>query len=324
MAWLAGWSYRKEITIEGTADGQQTDHQLQLFVHSGSDEDDGNDVFLESHCESFPDDIYFTKSDGETPLDYWVEDAAADPCPIFIEFDSVPEAPGSATFYIYYGKVAQGSSSNGVDTWKDFDDFERGNDGDEVGNGWIEDNGIVEISTERCYKGTRSLKWVGQTGTRPRVWRPWTAGNGYATRLRLYRENGAGYTMAHGNATDCIFMACQNNNDVEYYITSWVDTNHNATPDEWELVEVVDIDFSGKTYDIVVAGVVCSDDTGMRVLGSLEDFIAQNGEIITGKDVWLDHWIIRNWTANPPTWGAWGIEETPGYMSPLPAFRRPS
>ncbi len=75
MAWLAGYKYRKQITIDGSTVGEQTDYNLKLTVHKAANSDLDDNVYLENHSETWPNDIRFTKSDGTTELDYWVEDA---------------------------------------------------------------------------------------------------------------------------------------------------------------------------------------------------------------------------------------------------------
>jgi len=125
MAWLSGYSFRKKITINGTADGAQTDYQMLLTLHSGAGSDSGSTVYLNSRCTDFPNDIRFTTSDGETELDHWTEDTG-DPAKIWIEFDSIADGGGSPSyteFYIYYGKSGAATASDGETTFPFFDDF---------------------------------------------------------------------------------------------------------------------------------------------------------------------------------------------------------
>ncbi len=123
-AWLSGYGYRKQITIEGSTAGAQTDYQMKLIVHKGSGSDSGDDVHLNNHCRDDFNDVRFTKSDGTTELDHWRESYVSGDYAVFwIEFDSIPESPDSGTFYIYYGKADADSGSNGDATFLLFDDF---------------------------------------------------------------------------------------------------------------------------------------------------------------------------------------------------------
>jgi len=124
VAWFSGWSNRKKITIAGSSAGAQTNYQMKLTVHKGSGSDSGSDVYLLGHCKDDFSDIRFTKSDGETELDYWIEEyTSGDNAVVWIEFDSIPASPDSAIFYLYYGNSEAPSASNGDNTFLFFDDF---------------------------------------------------------------------------------------------------------------------------------------------------------------------------------------------------------
>jgi hypothetical protein len=112
--WLSGYNYRREITIDGTAAGAQANYQMKLTVDV---------ISLNNHTQNDFDDIRFTKSDGITLLDYWLETSDANTATIWVEFDSIPASPDSASFYMYYGNPLANSDSNGDDTFVFFDDF---------------------------------------------------------------------------------------------------------------------------------------------------------------------------------------------------------
>jgi len=116
MAWLAGYSYRKKITIKGET-GAETDYQVSLSVGDAS----GGDFHLESHCTDFPNDIRFTDNDGETELSYWIKDAAADPIEVWIKVTD--DLDSNVDIYVYYGKSGDSTASNGVNTFIFFDNF---------------------------------------------------------------------------------------------------------------------------------------------------------------------------------------------------------
>ena len=117
MGWLAGWNYRKTVTITGQA-GAGTNYQVKLSIGDAS----GGDFNLESHCTSFPNDIQVTDNDQTTPLDYWVEDLTVDPIQMWVEVaDSLDS---NADVCVYYHKGGESSASNGTNTFPElFDHF---------------------------------------------------------------------------------------------------------------------------------------------------------------------------------------------------------
>ena len=118
MAWLTGYVYRKQIIINGSTAGAQTNYQLKLTVYKGTGTDSAGIVYLNNHCQDDFDDIRFTKSDGSTELDHWRESYVSATSAIFwIEFDSILASPDSAVFYIYYSKADATSASNVANTF---------------------------------------------------------------------------------------------------------------------------------------------------------------------------------------------------------------
>ena len=116
MAWLSGWSYRKEITITGQS-GAGTNYQVDLDIGASA----GGDFHLEGHCTNFPQDIAVTDNDETTPIDYWIEDITADPLKMWVEVTD--DLGSNQTVYIYYGKSGATTDSNIDDTFIFGDDF---------------------------------------------------------------------------------------------------------------------------------------------------------------------------------------------------------
>lgn len=122
--WLSGWQYRKKHEIEGSSAGAETDYQIRIKVHYGSGTDDDENVYLNSKCRSDFGDIRFTKDDGTTLLDYWMEEKVNSDYAIFwVKVPSIPASPDTATIYIYYGKSDATYVGDGDDTFLFFDDF---------------------------------------------------------------------------------------------------------------------------------------------------------------------------------------------------------
>jgi hypothetical protein len=120
---LTNYAKRKLITVAGSAGGAATDYPIKLTVHYGAGFDAGSDVYLSGLCRSDFRDLRFVKPDG-TLLDYWIESYVASSYAIvWVEFDSIPIAPGTATFYLYYSYPSAGAVSSGANTFQFFDDF---------------------------------------------------------------------------------------------------------------------------------------------------------------------------------------------------------
>ena len=126
MTWLSGYTYRKKGSVVATTAGAQTNYQLELKVGESSGASGAN-VHCNNHSEDFPNDIRFTKEDGETKHDYWVESITGTTpnrlATVIIELASVP-ASGSVDFYMYYGKSGDSGESDGDNTFEFFDDFD--------------------------------------------------------------------------------------------------------------------------------------------------------------------------------------------------------
>ncbi len=119
---LPGWDYRKLKTITGTT--AQTNYQMKLTVYKASGTDTPGVVYLGGNVKDDFSDLRFTKSDGVTLLDYWIESYTSGvSAVVWVEVDSIPASPGTADIYLYYGNPSAASASNGDTTFIFFDDF---------------------------------------------------------------------------------------------------------------------------------------------------------------------------------------------------------
>jgi len=123
MGWLDEWSYRKLHEVVGSTAGAQTNYQIKIKVHRTTGTDSGEDVYVGTKCRADFGDIRFTKSDGTTLLDYWLESYDGDIAVFWVEVPSIPASPDKATIYIYYGNPSATTTSNGDNTFVFFDDF---------------------------------------------------------------------------------------------------------------------------------------------------------------------------------------------------------
>jgi hypothetical protein len=146
--WYQSYGYRRSITINGSADGAQTNYQLKLTVNNSSGVSSGSTVYLNGSSLNFPNDIRFTNSSKTSLLDYWVETNTSVVATVWVEFDSiVTGATNQSTFYIYYGNASAASASNASTT------FIIWNDGTSV-TGW----------TDKDISGKGSITWASTSG----------------------------------------------------------------------------------------------------------------------------------------------------------------
>ena len=148
MAWLSNYSYRKSITLS-RASGAVTNYQMKLLVGESSGAT-GENVDCGGKCLSTFNDLRFTKADGTTLLDYWIESISGTTpnqlATVWIEFDSI--GTGATTFYLYYGNADATAVSSGANTFLFFDDFDDNSlDTDKwevLLNTWAETGGILK------------------------------------------------------------------------------------------------------------------------------------------------------------------------------------
>lgn len=313
MAWLAGYSYRKEIDIS-RASGAVSNYQMKLLVGESSGAT-GEDVDCAGHILSNFNDLRFTAADGTTLLDYWIESiTGATPnqlATVWIEFDSI--GTGATNFYMYYGNAGAAAASNGANTFIQFDDFETGNDGDTIAGIWNEGNPHCHISTEQDignvagYFGTRAVKLVGAASYPSLNLDTFSASNNIAIRLRYYKEDAGRAEIVFGNGTYLIDTLLATDENVTVYNgASYIDITLDCKKDAWGLLEFKNFDFTGATMTMEIDGV---SKTAIDISNSstyagfyIDGYSANN-------DVWFDNFIIRNYRATEPTWGSWGAEE---------------
>ena len=109
------WQYRIPITITNPGAELPT---CQVNVNL-----DG--LFTWGHAQADGGDVFFTATDGTTPLDFWIESwTPSTSASIWVELAPLPA--GETEIYMYYGNLSALSASNGSNTFLFFDDFETG------------------------------------------------------------------------------------------------------------------------------------------------------------------------------------------------------
>ena len=314
------YDWAKEITLTGTADGEQTDYQLAMTLHKGEGEDSSTDVYLNNHTLTdwddthCPTDFRFTNSASDELMDYWVESYTATTVDVWVEFDTIPVAPGTATFRLYYGLADAASFSSGADTFITFDDFERDNDflGNGIGGDWTVTIGQCRISEDQAFSGTRS-GMIGGTGVVGACTIPRVAGSGYTVRLRVFKPDDTDKAefYIHGNGTKKTAMYAPVDDHVYYYAGGWQDTGTVIAVDDWDLFSVQNYLWGATfTYDIlhndaiIVAGADMYNSATSAHVVTLDNY-----DLTVGHFWYVDDFIVKNFTVNAPEWTSWGEEE---------------
>jgi len=93
--------------------------------------DDGEMFFLQGKARSDFGDVRFTADDKVTELSYWTgEKVDGDYALFWVKIPNIPADPNAVTIYVYYGKPDAITTSNGLNTFVRFDDFEDYADGE--------------------------------------------------------------------------------------------------------------------------------------------------------------------------------------------------
>lgn len=301
-AWLSGYSYRDQFTITGTADGAQTNYQLKFTVNRGAGANSGLTAYVNGKCDSTYKDIRFTKADGSTLLDYWIESSDASTATVWIEFDSIPANPTTIHFYFYYGNSSATSESNGTNTFPFFDDF-PGASLDETTN-WVK-TGNVSVSGSVATIGAT----VGGTNIRSK-----TATFGTYRAVRAKVKSNADYNANMVMFSDVTFA----NLTVINRLTG--SANYVTTSQKASVSDNGDTGLARDTnyhiFDIV-------RNASTSVIFTIDDAnsVTAVTQIPTGNYyIWIRSWeatpvILADWilvrlrTTNEPTVTAWAAEE---------------
>lgn len=140
MALLTGYQYYKDFPIVGSPDGTKRSYQMLLKIYRSTGQDgvemigatEAGKVYVGTKVDVTFKDIAFTKSDGVTVLDHFLESVAADSsyALVWIEFGStnggiqdLPLYPATLSYRMYYGNSLATDLSNGNLTFPFFDHF---------------------------------------------------------------------------------------------------------------------------------------------------------------------------------------------------------
>ncbi len=303
MGWYdARWANRKRITLTGTADGAQTNYQLKLTVYKSTGTDSGAAVYLGTKVKDDFTDLIFTKSDGITTLDYWVESVVSGTSAVvWIEFDTIPVSPNTTTFYLYYNNAGAVSVSNGVNTFKFFDDFSG-----TLTDKWTVVSGTwANVSGELRHSGGAADKYITAIM------------NPYPADLRVhfkYKYTDVSWVNVFGISGGYFIdtrpgdtNATWRNLSLYYWTTTWTMINVQWATIAANTYYTLDGTVDYRTVKGITNGVTA---TGTAASGGMTS-VQLRGNIKSGQYVYVDDFFVANYTTNEPTWTSWGTKESP-------------
>lgn len=323
-SWLTGYPYRKSIALS-RASGAVTNYQMKLLVGESSGAT-GEDVDLGGYAQTDFDDLRFTTTDGTTLMDYWIESISGTTpnqlATVWVEFAGINTS--ATTFYMYYGNAGAAAVSMGSSTFIKFDDFERGNNGDDIGGGWTLESGTVKISTEHDisdysdggYFGTRGLKLTREVGGAQPVasinCSAVETDSTFAIGIRVYKPTAADNAqMSCGKSGEYVSATIDLEEDISWLSSSgWADSGSNAIADEWTpWFELRDVNYTSNSFDVFYNNSKVADASSMYTASTADGKIMLRGPTIDGQSSWIDNVIVRNWRSTEPSWDSWGTAE---------------
>lgn len=307
MSWLSGYTYRKEGAVNATAAGAQTLYQLKLVVGESSGAS-GADVHCENHCLDFPNDVRFTKEDGETKHDYWVEEITGTTpnrkATVWIEVISIP-ASSSVDFYMYYRKASDSGESNGGNSFPElFDHF----DGDSFDtNKWV----VYAGSTPSVANSIVTLDSATQKVHSINTWNGYSSSIVLEAKVKHYSARMVGLSKTSAGEVDYSYYIALNN-AVDRFVAE-----HNN--DGWQ----GSVGLTENTWGMFKAIWTSSDIYGYEdstLLGHKTSNITNCSAWIYfyiysadyNSAIYVDWILVRKYASPEPTWGSWGGEGSAG------------
>ena len=308
QAWgedMGAWDYRKEFTINNTG-SELTNYQVMFTVNRSAGTDTGFTVYVGTKCESDYDDIRFTKADGTTLLDYWIESSSATVATIWVKVPSLPT--GDTTGYLYYGNPQAVSESNGSAVFDFFDDF-LGDTLDTLkwdnltGSGVSISNSIVKATaSSNAEYGIQSKNNLGTNiAIRARVYPHDYGDTSKIDRLTIRLGQPGNYCIAFYSFVDVTYCKKYAHNlggtlsatDILGGSSAW-------------FIQEAKLGSSSAKYTVNNANEVVNSTNYYGDSGKCALTAYASGAVIE-----MDWILVRKYTATEPTVSAWGSEESP-------------
>jgi hypothetical protein len=324
-AWLTGWNYRQSCTITGSA-GAGTNYAVSLIVSNATGTSSGSMCYMNGHMLSASmGDVRFTANDGSTLLSYYQDPGAASKFKVKI----TASLESSAIIYVYYGKAAQTTLSDGYSTFIFYDDFESGNLNlwNQVDTGWTAQTTTKKYGSYAAYCDSDTTnRYLGH----------FASGANYTTGIMVHQFQRYQSTTtqqyyltgmpADSSAVYSLFSRA-NTLDWEFYNGTYYNWEANTVgTSTWYELEMA-YDFTNAVHrfwlDGVSKGTMALDNSGGTTFTSLWKLRIASANA-ANRDMWVDEFYIRKFVATEPTpvgTGAWGSQEA---YNPNPANVVPS
>lgn len=310
MAWLSGYNYRKSHVIN-SAVGAGTDYPIGIKVYYGAGVDGTESVegvtfgkvYCDSKCKTDFGDIRFTDDDGDTELDYWMQEKTDSDYALF--WVEVADNLGSnQSIYIYYGNVSATTTSNGVNTFTFFDDFSGAN---------------VDFTTRWTSADEPSYT---TNGGKMECAKP-AGANDLINTQNAYSNVAFHCLVAHSNTSGQLYVlpnpVSETYNNAEEFCFRWSDvpekirlrinstsedTNYAYTASYFKII-FKSLTVGNSTWEAYFGGALIASHT--RAPANTTNYYGFLAWVLpTG---YVDYAFIRKYVAPEPTHGAWGTEE---------------
>jgi hypothetical protein len=346
LSWLTGWRYRKSHVIN-PASGAGTNYQIKITVHYGSGTDSGEHVYLNGKCRTDFGDIRFTRSDGITLLDYWMERKVDGDNAVFWVEVADDLSTTSQTIYIYYGNPSATTTSNGDNTFLLFDHFEGTTlDSSKWSLYWRDSqvsysvsNSILTIecnSSQSVWVGLmiRSLSTFGvNKAIEARVQYVYSQ-----TYPNSYRH--LGFVDSSGGliSLDTRLAVADNYVQVYYLRAAWVSGYSEQGLENRKDASTVGVVFSGtwntwlraeitwystKTTAVEGGTLKASNTSNVPTVDMYVGIMLARGANSGDAKIQLDWIAVRKYVDPEPSHGAWGSEETVAIIETIVAKNFP-
>lgn len=286
--------------IIGSADGAQTNYQVQIRVYRGYGSNTGSSVFISpSEIRSDFNDIRFVDGNGRI-LPCWIETTGTNYADFWVMLYSI--STGGAIVRILYGGNVP-AVSNAPATFQLYDDF----------LGSALDTTLWTLTSGNLTIGS-SLATLAYTGSVDGLLNSNTSfGYGYAaifgnTTLRRYNRAGNDYVNIHFGTTTGLFFYGNYPNKNSY----GADINDGT----WRAFDIGAGYDGSHRYEILRAsnssiwkidGATVRTDTTYIPTGNLQIGAYCGADVTAGISI---DWIaVRKYTLNEPVHGWWGIAE---------------
>ena len=315
--WLTGWQYRKSHTITGSA-GAGTDYQVRIIVHRTTGTDSGENVYLDSHCLTNFADVRFADDDGNTELDYWMEEKTDyDDATFWVEIaDSLESA--NVNIYVYYGNIDVSTTSSGANTFLFYEDWATQSVRPAVWDVFYDTGGSMSYSSTDAQQGGYVAKIEGSAGMGAIGYESdylLAAPHALMFRAKVEATVGANQELRIGSGTPTLWPLAVIETGAGTHVFRSYDEDGNIddqTMDSslFDGYHAFEITRSGTHARLYADGVL--EETGSCDPDTVSTSIASFSAHDSGYYLWSDWFAGRKYIASEPAHDSWGRETAVG------------